>query len=23
MVLLALDPPNNYKSKEHTFGNCP
>ena len=23
MVVLALDPPNDYKSYEHLFGNCP
>ena len=23
MVLLALDPPNDYESNEHLFGNCP
>ena len=23
MVLLALDPPNDYKSNEHMCGNCP
>jgi hypothetical protein len=23
MVLLALDPPNEYESNEHLFGNCP
>jgi hypothetical protein len=23
MVHLALDPPNDYESNEHLFGNCP
>ena len=23
MVLLALDPPNDYESNVHLFGNCP
>jgi len=23
MVLLALDPPNDYESYENLFGNCP
>ena len=23
MVLLALDPLNDYESNEHLFGNCP
>ena len=23
MVLLALDPPNDYESNEHLFGYCP
>ena len=23
MVLLALDPPNDYESNEHLFWNCP
>ena len=23
MVLIALDPPNDYEFNEHLFGNCP
>ena len=23
MVLLALDPPKDYESNKHLFGNCP
>jgi len=23
IVLLVLDPPNDYESNEHLFGNCP
>jgi hypothetical protein len=23
MVLLTLDPPNDYEINEHLFGNCP
>ena len=23
LVVLALDPPNDYESNEHLFGNCP
>jgi hypothetical protein len=23
IVLLALDPPNDYEPSEHLFGNCP
>ena len=23
MIMLALDPPNDYKFNDHLFGNCP